>query len=154
LTGGKGNDQLDGAGGDDTLSGGNGNDTLNGGGGDDVLSGGKGNDTLSGGSGNDTLSGGGGNDSMSGGAGDDHFLLDEISGNSSIDGGQNWTDTIEIDLGGGPSGSTAHGGWTLEIEGEQITDQGHGSISGNDMSGSIHTDNGTIHFDNIDKLEW
>ena len=64
-------------------------------------------------------------------------------------GGGNWTDTIEIDLGGGPSS----GGWTVEIDGEHGTDE-NGNIVGDNMSGSITTADGTIDFTNIDRIEW
>lgn len=82
VTGGNGDDSLDGAGGNDTLNGGSGDDvlsgsagldTLNGGSGDDVLDGGIGNDSVSGGSGDDVLQGGLGNDVLSGGSGDDRI---------------------------------------------------------------------------------
>ncbi len=58
----------------DFLSGGGGDDTLNGLGGDDVLIGGSGDDDLHGGSGNDTLVGDSGDDDLLGGAGDDTYV--------------------------------------------------------------------------------
>jgi Ca2+-binding RTX toxin-like protein len=62
LTGGAGDDVINGLGGNDTLGAGSGNDILNGGAGDDVLYGQDGKDTLDGGTGNDDLQGGAGND--------------------------------------------------------------------------------------------
>lgn len=81
LQGAAGNDVLDGGGDADTLVGGEGNDTLSGGAGGDTLSGESGHDFLLGGEGNDTLSGAAGNDWLNGGVGTD--LLTE-SGNVSF----------------------------------------------------------------------
>lgn len=55
LSGGKGNDRLEGGEGDDVLNDGAGNDTLSGGGGDDGLTNSQGRDHLRGGNGNDLL---------------------------------------------------------------------------------------------------
>lgn len=94
VTGGNGDDNLDGAGGNDTLNGGAGDDTLagsagddtlNAGSGDDTVDGGADNDTLSGGSGDDLLKGGLGNDSVSGGSGDD--TIEGGAGNDVLTGG-------------------------------------------------------------------
>ncbi|MGV3653644.1 MAG: Ig-like domain-containing protein, partial [Noviherbaspirillum sp.] len=71
LNGLSGNDVLVGGAGNDTLSGGKGNDHLVGGAGDDILAGDAGNDYLEGGAGNDTLQGGDGNDYLDGGTGND-----------------------------------------------------------------------------------
>ncbi|MDO8811087.1 MAG: hypothetical protein Q7J38_03555 [Gallionella sp.] len=107
-------------------------------------------DTIHGGKGDDNIDGSGGSDHLYGDAGDDMFTFGDVSGNSTVDGGGgNWTDTIEIDLGGGPSS----GGWTVEIDGEHGTDES-GNIVGDNMSGSITTADGTIDFTNIDRIEW
>ena len=84
LTGGNGDDELNGLEGPDTIYGNDGNDTLDGhqgddhiegGTGDDLLHGGTwGNDTLLGGTGSDTLDGGRYNDILIGGEGDDVIL--------------------------------------------------------------------------------
>ncbi|MFO7606039.1 MAG: hypothetical protein R6W72_07055, partial [Desulfurivibrionaceae bacterium] len=58
----------------ENLTGGSGNDTLEGDAADNILIGGSGNDTLYGGAGNDTLYGGAGNDNLYGGAGDDILI--------------------------------------------------------------------------------
>jgi Ca2+-binding RTX toxin-like protein len=73
LSGGNGNDILNGGVGKDTLSGGNGNDILNGNAGNDILTGGNGDDLLNGGAGNDILTGGNGADRfvLASGAGTD-----------------------------------------------------------------------------------
>ncbi len=79
LTGGEGDDVLEGSILADTINGGGGGDkidampaaTLNGGGGDDLLTGGLGTDTLNGGDGDDTVAGGAGADIMNGGADND-----------------------------------------------------------------------------------
>jgi Ca2+-binding RTX toxin-like protein len=74
LTGGDGNDTLNGHAADGTFVG----VTLNGGVGDDLLKGSNENDSLSGGDGNDTLNAGQGNDTMSGGLGSDLFQFASI----------------------------------------------------------------------------
>lgn len=71
LLGGRGMDTLLGNSGDDTIKGGHGDDVIDGHDGDDALNGGNGADTLRGWSGNDTFVPGGGNDVVKGGAGDD-----------------------------------------------------------------------------------
>src|SRR4028119_955668 len=58
LSGGNGDDLLNGTAGNDNLSGGKGQDTLNGSAGNDILNGGNGADKLTGGTGNDILTGG------------------------------------------------------------------------------------------------
>jgi Ca2+-binding RTX toxin-like protein len=88
MSGGPGNDALDGMGGhdsmvggsgDDLLQGGGGRDTLTGGGGADELFGGPGIDVLRGGPGDDLLNGGPGPDRLIGGAGSDTLQIDRIS---------------------------------------------------------------------------
>jgi Ca2+-binding RTX toxin-like protein len=64
LSGGNGDDLLNGTAGNDSLSGDNGKDTLNGYAGNDILSGGNGADNLTGGTGNDILTGGSGPDTF------------------------------------------------------------------------------------------
>ena len=71
LTGGNGDDRLDGAAGRDTLAGGAGADRLHGRGNHDLLAGGAGADWLSGGDGDDTLYGGTGDDTLFAGHGTD-----------------------------------------------------------------------------------
>ncbi len=87
FSGGGGNDELEGNGGNDVLDGGTGNDRLDGGSGNDVLDGGSGDDRLSGGSDNDVLDGGAGRDALNGGSGDDIFVLN-------LDGTANDIDTV------------------------------------------------------------
>jgi len=64
LTGGAGNDLLQGFGGADTINGGNGNDVIRGGAGNDLFSGNAGTDWVEGGTGNDTMTGGSGKDNF------------------------------------------------------------------------------------------
>jgi Ca2+-binding RTX toxin-like protein len=123
----------------------------------DTLSGTSGNDNIHGGAGNDTIHGSGGTDHLYGDAGNDTFTFGDISGHSTVDGGggSGWTDVIEMDIGGGPGASAAHGGWTVEIDGHQISDNhAHGSIDTHGQSGHITTEHGTIDFTNIDKIDW
>jgi len=91
LSGGKGDELLNGTAGNDSLSGGNGKDTLNGYAGDDTLVGGNGGDILNGGDGNellqgdDSLVGGNGKDILNGGAGND--ILNGGNGKDDLTGG-------------------------------------------------------------------
>ena len=84
LSGGSGNDTLNGKARNDSLSGGVGNDTLTGNDGDDWLDGGFGADSLLGGNGADTLIGGSGDDRLEGGNGADTYLIGRGSGITSI----------------------------------------------------------------------
>lgn len=96
LRGGGGNDVLIGNGGDDNLGGGDGNDTLTGGDGDDVLSGDSGDDTLFGGDGDDILSAASGDDTIFGGAGDDIIIGGSGAGDDVYD-GNDGADTLIYD---------------------------------------------------------
>lgn len=123
----------------------------------DVLEGAAGNDVIHGNRGDDTINGHGGSDALYGDAGNDLFVFGDVSGHTTVDGGGgHWTDVVEIDFGHGPAASTAGGGWTLEIDGQQVTDgRAHGSVEvGDDHHATITTQNGTINLDHIDKIEW
>jgi Ca2+-binding RTX toxin-like protein len=91
LSGGNGDDLLNGTAGNDNLSGGNGKDTLNGLAGNDTLVGGNAGDILNGGDGNDLLQGddseenSNGKDILNGGAGND--LLNGGNGKDDLTGG-------------------------------------------------------------------
>jgi Ca2+-binding RTX toxin-like protein len=102
VSGGLGNDLIDAADGSDTVSGGDGTDSIFGGHGDDLLSGDAGNDTLDGGHGADTLIGGDGNDLSNGG-----FGHDQIFGDSEL---ANVLGTGNDTLIGGPNNDTLIGG--------------------------------------------
>ncbi len=100
ISGGLGNDTIDGRGGedvllgqigDDEIQGGDGNDNIDGGDGEDAISGGAGNDTLRGGLGDDTIIGGSGDDEIDGGAGFD--IITAGSGNDALI-GANGNDTL------------------------------------------------------------
>ncbi|CAA6603503.1 hypothetical protein MTBLM1_100001 [Rhodospirillaceae bacterium LM-1] len=142
----------------DVLTGGAGDDTIDGGRGNDKLDGGEGNDTLIGGTGNDTLYGGDGNDTMLGGDGNDLFTFNEgNTGTASVNGGSGcWTDTIQMNMDGGPAGSLEQGAWTLEVDGQTMTsNQDSGSFTfDHAVSGTIRTDDQEIQFDNIEKITW
>ena len=99
ITGGNGNDTLNGTAGDDTISGGNGNDVINAADGNDTVSGGSGNDTINGGPGNDTINGGDGNDRIDGGTGDN--TLTGGSGNDTFVFGPSFGVNTVTDFGGG-----------------------------------------------------
>ena len=94
ISGGNGDDILDGTedgeeifgnGGNDIIDGNGGDDTIDGGSGEDRIKGGKGNDTIFGGDDNDDLFGNDGNDLIEGGDGDD--LLKGGSGDDTLTGG-------------------------------------------------------------------
>jgi Ca2+-binding RTX toxin-like protein len=158
LTGGAGDDTLDGGKGSDTLTGGAGDDTLLGGIGNDKLYGGAGDDTLDGGAGTDTLVGGSGHDVMAGGEGSDLFIFNAgDTGVANVSGGAgSWTDSIQLNLDGGPAGSLDQGAWTLEVDGQTMTSgRDSGSFTFDEgVSGTIKTDDQEIHFDNIEKITW
>ncbi len=103
ITGGTGDDDLDGTDGDDSIYGGDGNDDVNGGAGDDTLYGEDGNDTVNGGDGNDRVYGGNGNDNVNGGNGNDRLFGD--AGNDTLNGG-NGNDNVN----GGNGNDNASGG--------------------------------------------
>ena len=84
MIGGGGRDGLFGGAGNDYLMGEEGNDHLSGGKGDDFIHGGKGNDVISGGRGENTLLGASGNDSISGG--DDKDVIMGGTGNDTLTG--------------------------------------------------------------------
>ncbi|MEX0282836.1 MAG: spondin domain-containing protein, partial [Arenibacterium sp.] len=86
IDGGRGNDLLRGQVGRDTLDGGDGADRLFGGRGQDTADGGAGNDRIEGGRGRDTLNGGSGNDRVEGGLGAD--IIDGGTGNDQLEGGR------------------------------------------------------------------
>ncbi|MGL4396934.1 MAG: peroxidase family protein [Hyphomicrobium sp.] len=78
------------------LSGGVGNNNLNGGGGQQILFGFAGTDTLDGGGANDVLVGGAGNDTIIGGTGNDLSLWRVGDGRDVINGGVGGTDTAHV----------------------------------------------------------
>ncbi|WP_282053262.1 calcium-binding protein [Phaeobacter inhibens] len=89
IFGGDGNDSLTGGSGNDRLFGEDGEDSLRGDNGDDYLSGGAGNDTLNGNASDDFLTGGGDEDLLNGGSGDDYLVggsgSDTLYGNNHDD---------------------------------------------------------------------
>ena len=121
LTGGEGNDNIDGEGGNDALLGGAGGDYINGGAGNDRIWGQDGNDGLAGGAGDDLAYGQAGADTLAGGAGDDTLLggegYDQIRGDEGADKlwGESGRDTLEGGagadvLGGGDGNDSLRGG--------------------------------------------
>ena len=102
ISGGLGNDQIDAGDGRDTASGGDGIDSIFGSHGDDLLSGDAGNDTLDGGHGADTLIGGDGDDLANG-----NFGNDQVFGDSDL---PNVLGTGNDTLFGGPNNDILIGG--------------------------------------------
>ncbi len=131
ISGGLGNDQIDAGDGRDTVSGGDGTDSIFGSHGDDLLSGDVGNDTLDGGHGADTLIGGDGNDLANG-----NFGNDQVFGDSDL---PNVLGTGNDTLFGGPNNDILIGGGG--------TDFAQGD-SGNDLIQSLLvTPSGTVGTD-------
>jgi large repetitive protein len=117
ITGGNGNDILNGFSDLDILRGGDGNDIINGGSDGDTIRGDAGNDILNGGSNNDDMAGGTGNDVMNGGTGDDLMLGED--GDDLLNGG-----TGKDTLRGGRGNDTINGNQDNDIlfgnEGQDI----------------------------------
>jgi Ca2+-binding RTX toxin-like protein len=122
LTGTSGVDTIDGLAGNDTLAGVDGDDVLLGRAGNDSLLGGDGNDKLEGADGNDVLQGGAGFDTLDGGAGDDTYVVD--------------ADDIIVDSAGIDHVRSA-GDWTLQAGLENLTIEGDGFGTGNNLDNDI-----------------
>ena len=84
LEGAGGDDSLLGAGGDDSITGGHGHDTVRGGTGDDTIAGGDGDDLVYGNEGGDSMTGGAGRDSIYGEFGNDYR---PVQPNAPVEGG-------------------------------------------------------------------
>jgi len=154
IVGGDGDDTVRTGGGDDVIEGGAGNDDLYGEDGEDTLIGGAGDDTLTGGDGNDTIEGGAGDDEAFGGQGDDLFIFGAGDGADYFDGGNGWSDTIQLEgVDGGPGGDS---GWTLQLDNGDTYTAGEDSIDfGGEVSGKIELADGSeLTFEGVEKLEW
>ena len=135
LYGGSGNDQIDGNYGADFVFGETGADTLSGGGGHDTVSGGEGDDLALGGEGNDQVLGWTGADTISGGDGNDRLFGDagQISAASDEDG----ADLINGDAGN----DSIYGGGGLDT---LIGGDGDDLIADYDLSQEQGVDNGSF----------
>ncbi len=154
ILGGDGDDDIYTGGGDDTIDGGDGNDYISGEDGDDVMYGGAGDDTLVGGDGNDIMEGGAGDDEAYGGQGDDLFIFGAGDGADYFDGGNGWSDTIQLDgVDGGPGGDS---GWTMSLDdGVTYTETDDGIVFDSEASGKIELADGSeLTFEGVEKLEW
>ncbi len=124
------------------VSGGVGNDTMEGRGGNDVLSGADGDDQLFGGNDNDELQGGTGNDLLDGGAGDD--FMDAQPGDDTMVGGEG-SDTVVFN--GAPSEylwETVEGGWRVTDLGTSRPTQGGDGVDfvDDDVEYVLYNNNG------------
>lgn len=154
LNGGTGDDRLEGGADDDELFGGVGNDNLDGSSGDDILNGGDGDDVLRGDDGDDILDGGSGNDTAIGGSGDDLFVFGAGDGSDFFDGGNGWTDTIELENAAGPTAS-GDGGWTLQTDAAFTQQDGVITFEDGDASGTIELSDGSeLSFDGVEQIVW
>ncbi|MGB5556557.1 MAG: Hint domain-containing protein [Paracoccaceae bacterium] len=128
VTGGSGDDNLNGTAGADDIQGNGGDDTIDAGGGSDTIDGGDGNDYVDGGSGADTITGGAGDDTLYGRQSGD--TLDGGAGNDLVDGGAgadilSGGDGDDTMIGGGSAGDIMTGGAgndTFVIVANTITD--------------------------------
>ncbi len=130
VTGGSGNDTINGTRYSDSLSGAAGNDTVYGGSGTDTLNGDAGNDTLYGGNGTDYMYGGTGDDSLIGND-DASDWLNGGDGNDTISGG-NSTGTDSIWGGEGADSVTAGAGNDIVFGG-----RGNDTVSGDDGNDTL-----------------
>lgn len=141
---------IQGTSGDDTLTGTGADDLIFGNDGNDQISGGVGGDQLFGGVGNDTLNGGSGDDTLVGGEGNDIFTFGAEDGNDTVQGGDGWLDTMQLDSAPGENS------WSLELDEGSVVEQADGYVAlTNDASGTVTLDNGDqIQFDGIERIEW
>ncbi|MGJ3260959.1 MAG: LamG-like jellyroll fold domain-containing protein, partial [Rhodospirillales bacterium] len=166
-----GDDTIDGGAGDDYIEGGSGSDVIDGGEGDDVIYGdqggweddhdgddtifgGDGDDTIYGAGGDDVIESGAGNDDAYGGSGDDLFIFGAGDGADYFDGGNGWSDTIQLDgVDGGPGGDS---GWTMQLDdGATYTETEDGLVFDSEASGKIELADGSeLTFEGVEKLEW
>jgi Ca2+-binding RTX toxin-like protein len=130
------------------VSGGAGNDTLNGDGNSDVLNGGNGNDLLNGGSNSDTLIGGLGNDTLDGGASNDTVSYATAAGPVTVDlslgtaGGEGADTLLNLEhVTGSAFGDTITGS-TLNntLIGDAGNDTIHGGLGNDALTGGTGTD--------------
>ena len=89
-----------------------------------------------------------------GGQGDDLFIFGSGDGADYFQGGDGWSDTVQLDdVSGGPGGDS---GWTLQVdEGAGYTQTDSGIEFDAEASGVITLDDGSeLTFDGVEKLEW
>ena len=138
ISGGDGDDFIDGRGGSDDISGNDGADQIYGSEGDDVLDGGDGKDLVFGLGGDDQIDGGDGSDTLSGGDGDDVVsggdYADLIGGNDGNDtlNGESGNDTLRGNAG---NDSIRGGGGADVIEGGDDNDNLNGQGSDDFIDG-------------------
>ncbi|WP_169977924.1 trypsin-like serine protease [Tautonia rosea] len=150
IDGGDGDDQICGNDGNDLLNGGAGNDSIYGAGGDDTINGGDGNDLLAGNDGNDTINGDAGNDTIGGGAGVDTIAGglgdDLIYGDSDADCGESSLQPIASGQGndtlnGNAGNDTIFGeGGEDAIFGDEGDDTIHGGDGNDEIQGNLGDD--------------
>ena len=144
ITGGNGNDTINGYGDSDTIDGGHDADSISGAAGDDSLLGGGAADTIDGGGGNDIVDGGVGADSITGGSG--HDTLDGDGGADIIDGG----DGHDLLFGGVGADSLTGGDGNDTIHGDTddgTPDAGNDTLSGGNGDDSLYGGNGDDSLD-------
>jgi hypothetical protein len=155
LLGGNGDDTLRGESGNDTLEGGEGNDLLEGGVGEDRLRGHTGADTLYGHDGRDDLDGGEGNDALYGGEGDDALI--GSAGDDTLLGGAG-KDALVGGIGNdqlfGEAGNDILKGGEGDdlLDGGEGNDTSYGGVGADTLSGGDSDDDlyGDVGHDSVD----
>ncbi|MEO1100244.1 MAG: LamG-like jellyroll fold domain-containing protein [Pseudomonadota bacterium] len=109
--------------------------------------------SVTGGDGDDTIRGGSGDDVFLGGAGDDLFIYEAGGGSDTIDGGEGWTDTIDLSAVSDTLGVYGED-WTVTLTEGEILNEGADALElSDDAAGVIDLGNGdVIDFTNIEQV--
>lgn len=119
-----------------------------------MIDGGIGNDRIIGSQEDDSLMGGEGDDHLIGGSGSDDFFVQEGHGNDTIDGGQGWTDNIEI-MSDQEGVSTDMSNWTVDVDSTYTITDNTMVFDQADAVGTItFSDGSQINFNGIETIHW
>ncbi|MEO1554624.1 MAG: cadherin repeat domain-containing protein, partial [Pseudomonadota bacterium] len=101
----------------------------------------------------DTLTSSDGDDILIGGDGDDLFIFDAEIGNDSVNGGEGWTDTLDLSA-ATDNGAVYGDDWTVTLsEGDILSETADSITLSDDAAGLIEFENGdTIDFSNIEQI--
>ncbi len=141
-------EHITGGGGNDSINGSSAANRLLGGGGNDTLSGGSGTDTLDGGTGNDLLLGGANPDSISGGAGNDTIVIAAGEAGDTLAGG---ADTDLLDFSGlttiAATVNLQAGTWATAASATQGTVSGIENVTGGGAADTLTGDSAANRLD-------